>query len=42
MKEAEEHTDRLNAVWQERAEFHDFMEDVLTLHIFQTNVGKVI
>jgi hypothetical protein len=31
----------MNEVWNEQSEFHDFMEDVLTLHLFQSNVSKV-
>jgi len=42
MKEAEEKTDRLNEAWLEQAQFHDFMEDIITLQIFQNNVGKVV
>ena len=42
MKEAQEKTDRLNEAWLEQAKFHDFMEDILTLQIFQNNVGKVV
>lgn len=41
MKEAEEKTNRLNEIWMEQSEFHDFMEDVLTLQVFQSNVSKV-
>lgn len=32
----------MNDLWQEQAQFHDFMEDIVTLHVFQNNVGKVI
>ena len=42
MKEAEEHTEKVNEMWHEQYEFHDFMEDVITLQVFQTNVGKVV
>ena len=42
MKEAEEHSDRLDELWREQSEFHDFMEDIVTLHVSQSNVGKVI
>ena len=42
MKEAEEHTDRLNEHWREQSAFHDFMEDIVTLSTFQNNLGKVI
>jgi hypothetical protein len=42
MKEAEEQTDKMNELWQEKIQFHDFMEDIITLHVFQNNVGKVV
>jgi hypothetical protein len=29
-------------VWQQQAAFHHFMEDVVTLQTFQSNVGKVV
>lgn len=32
----------MNDLWQEQAQFHDFMEDIVTLQVFQNNVGKVI
>jgi hypothetical protein len=42
MKEADQKTEKLNEVWQEQASFHSFMEDIVTLQIFQNNVGKVV
>lgn len=29
-------------IWNQQAEFHDFMDDVLTLSQFQANVAKVV
>ena len=42
MKETEMETDQLNEVWHQQSEFHDFMEDILTLQIFQANIGTVV
>jgi hypothetical protein len=42
IKEADQKTERLGEVWQQQAPFHAFMEDVVTLQVFQANVGKVV
>lgn len=42
IKEADQKTERLGEIWQQQSSFHSFMEDVLTLQTFQTNVGKVV
>ena len=42
MKEANEKTLKLKELWNEQYGFHELMDDIKMLNVFQNNVGKVI